>query len=105
VQQLLDAGEGVARRVAVPARQDRVIQIAAGSQVSACVATQLPAVPFPSPAEGPGTKGCASYCSNAAFSEHLHVTATATNGYGTLTGYNATDDAAFALAKPCPDDA
>ena len=42
-------------------------------------------------------------CSNAAFSEHLDVMATATNGYGTLTGYNATDNAAFALATPCPD--
>ena len=44
-----------------------------------------------------------STCPNAAFSEHLDVTARATNGYGTLTGYNATDNAAFALATPCPD--
>ena len=29
--------------------------------------------------------------------------ATATNDYGTLTGYNAADNAAFALATPCPD--
>jgi hypothetical protein len=42
-------------------------------------------------------------CSNAAFSEHLDVMATATDGYGTLSGYNATDNAAFALATPCPD--
>jgi len=42
-------------------------------------------------------------CSNAAFSERLDVTATATNGYGTLSGYNAADNAAFALATPCPD--
>ena len=42
-------------------------------------------------------------CSNAAFSEHLDVMATATNGYGTLSGYGATDNAAFALATPCPD--
>lgn len=41
-------------------------------------------------------------CSNAAFSERLDVNATATNGYGTLTGYNAADNAAFALALPCP---
>jgi len=42
-------------------------------------------------------------CSNAAFSERLDVMATATNGYGTLSGYNAADNAAFALATPCPD--
>ncbi len=42
-------------------------------------------------------------CSNAAFSERLDVMATATNGYSTLTGYNAADNAAFALATPCPD--
>jgi hypothetical protein len=42
-------------------------------------------------------------CSNAAFSERLDVSATATNGYGTLTGYDAADNAAFALATPCPD--
>ncbi len=42
-------------------------------------------------------------CSNAAFSERLDVMATATNGYGTLTGYNSADNAAFALATPCPD--
>jgi len=41
-------------------------------------------------------------CSNAAFSERLDVMAMATNGYGTLTGYNAADNAAFALATPCP---
>ena len=41
-------------------------------------------------------------CSNAAFSERLDVMAMATNGYGTLTGYNAADNAAFALAVPCP---
>jgi hypothetical protein len=29
--------------------------------------------------------------------------AMATNGYGTLTGYNAADNAAFALAVPCPE--
>jgi hypothetical protein len=40
-------------------------------------------------------------CSNAAFSERLEVYATATNGYTTLTGYNAADNAAFALAVPC----
>jgi len=42
-------------------------------------------------------------CPSAAFSEHLEVTARATNGYGRLSGYNATDNAAFALATPCPD--
>jgi hypothetical protein len=42
-------------------------------------------------------------CSNAAFSERLDVMATATNGYSTLSGYNAADNAAFALATPCPD--
>jgi hypothetical protein len=42
-------------------------------------------------------------CANAAFSERLDVMATATNGYGTLSGYNAADNAAFALATPCPD--
>ena len=41
-------------------------------------------------------------CSNAAYSERLDVAAKATNGYGTLTGYNAADNAAFALAVPCP---
>ena len=41
-------------------------------------------------------------CPNAAFWESLGVSAMATNGYGTLTGYNATDVAAFALAQPCP---
>lgn len=41
-------------------------------------------------------------CSNAAFSERLDVMATATNGYSALTGYNASDNAAFALATPCP---
>jgi hypothetical protein len=41
-------------------------------------------------------------CGNAAYAEHLDVHATATNGYGTLTGYNASDNAAFALAVPCP---
>ena len=42
-------------------------------------------------------------CSNTAFSERVDVSATATNGYGRLSGYDAADDAAFALAKPCPD--
>ena len=37
------------------------------------------------------------------FSERLDVTATATNGYGTVPGYDAADNAAFALATPCPD--
>jgi hypothetical protein len=40
-------------------------------------------------------------CSNAAYSERLDVGAMATNGYGTLTYYNAADNAAFALALPC----
>ena len=42
-------------------------------------------------------------CSNAAFSERLDVGAMATDGYSTLSGYNAADNAAFALAIPCPD--
>jgi hypothetical protein len=42
-------------------------------------------------------------CSNAAYSERLDVMTIATNGYGTLSGYNAEDNAAFALAVPCPD--
>ncbi len=42
-------------------------------------------------------------CPNAAFWERLDVRAMATNGYSTLTGYNAADNAAFALAQPCPD--
>ena len=42
-------------------------------------------------------------CSNAAFAERLDVMAMATNGYGTLTGYNHADNAAFALAVPCPE--
>jgi hypothetical protein len=42
-------------------------------------------------------------CANAAFAERLDVYATATNGYGTLSGYNAADNAAFALAVPCPE--
>ena len=42
-------------------------------------------------------------CDNAAFSERLDVSAMATNGYSTLTGYNAADNAAFALAVPCPE--
>ena len=41
-------------------------------------------------------------CPNAAFWESLGVHAMATNGYGTLSGYNASDVAAFALAQPCP---
>jgi hypothetical protein len=41
-------------------------------------------------------------CSNAAYSERLDVFARATNGYSTLSGYNAADNAAFALAVPCP---
>jgi hypothetical protein len=41
-------------------------------------------------------------CANAAYAERLDVYATATNGYGTLSGYNAADNAAFALAVPCP---
>jgi hypothetical protein len=41
-------------------------------------------------------------CSNAAFSERLDVNALSTNGYGTLSGYDAADNAAFALAVPCP---
>lgn len=41
-------------------------------------------------------------CSNAAFSERLDVFAMATNGYGSLSSYNAADNAAFALALPCP---
>ena len=41
-------------------------------------------------------------CPNAAFSERLDVTAMAINGYGQLSGYNAADNAAFALAQPCP---
>jgi hypothetical protein len=42
-------------------------------------------------------------CPNAAFSERLDVYATATNGYSSLGDYNASDNAAFALATPCPD--
>ena len=41
-------------------------------------------------------------CPNAAFWESLGVAAMATNGYGTLSGYNAYDVAAYALARPCP---
>jgi hypothetical protein len=41
-------------------------------------------------------------CPNAAFWESLGVSAMATNGYGTLTGYNASDVAAYALSLPCP---
>lgn len=41
-------------------------------------------------------------CTNAAFSERLDVYAMATNGYTTLIGYNRADNAAFALAVPCP---
>ena len=41
-------------------------------------------------------------CDNAAYAERLDVWAMATNGYGTLTGYNSADNAAFALAVPCP---
>jgi len=41
-------------------------------------------------------------CANAAFWERLDVYALATNGYSTLSGYNAADNAAFALAQPCP---
>jgi len=36
------------------------------------------------------------------YSERLDVMATATNGYGTLSGYNARTTPAFALALPCP---
>ena len=42
-------------------------------------------------------------CPSAAFWEDLDVRALATNGYSRLTGYNATDNAAFALAQPCPE--
>jgi hypothetical protein len=49
----------------------------------------------------PAAPGMVS-CPNAAFWERLDVSAMATNGYGTLTGYNAADNAAFALAQPCP---
>lgn len=41
-------------------------------------------------------------CPNAACYEHLHVGATATDGYSGLSGYNHSDNAAFALATPCP---
>ncbi|WP_028104491.1 hypothetical protein [Pseudoduganella violaceinigra] len=41
-------------------------------------------------------------CPNAAFSELLYVSATATNGYGELDSYDQGDHAAFALAMPCP---
>ncbi len=41
-------------------------------------------------------------CANAAFSERLDVSPTATDGYGTLSGYHHADTAAFALAQPCP---
>jgi hypothetical protein len=40
-------------------------------------------------------------CANAAFSESLHVWAMATDGYIRLSGYDAFDHAAFALAVPC----
>ena len=40
-------------------------------------------------------------CDQAAFSEHLQVNPTATDGYTILTGYRHTDVAAFALAQPC----
>ncbi|MGE0360905.1 MAG: hypothetical protein AB7H93_06055 [Vicinamibacterales bacterium] len=42
-------------------------------------------------------------CGNAAFGEGLDVHATATNGYTRLSGYDAHDIAAFALAVPCPE--
>ena len=41
-------------------------------------------------------------CSNAAYAERLDVSAMATDGYSSLSGYNASDNAAFALAVPCP---
>lgn len=41
-------------------------------------------------------------CPSAAFSELLHVSALATNGYGELDSYDQGDHAAFALAQPCP---
>ena len=40
-------------------------------------------------------------CENAAFSELLEMTATATDGYSSISAYNHDDHAAFALAKPC----
>ncbi|HJR83682.1 MAG TPA: hypothetical protein VJ775_07125 [Sphingomicrobium sp.] len=42
-------------------------------------------------------------CSNAAFAERLDVWTLATDGYGRLSGYDQSDNAAFALATPCPD--
>ena len=41
-------------------------------------------------------------CPSAALWERADVYALATNGYGRLGGYDATDNAAFALTKPCP---
>lgn len=41
-------------------------------------------------------------CPNAAFSESVYVRAMATDGYSRLSGYDHSDLAAFALAKPCP---
>jgi hypothetical protein len=41
-------------------------------------------------------------CANAAFAEHLDVAATATDGYSRLSIYDRSDNAAFALAVPCP---
>ena len=42
-------------------------------------------------------------CPSAAFAEQLGVYAMATNGYGRLSGYDAGDLAAFALATECPE--
>ena len=41
--------------------------------------------------------GCVGGCTVAGFTEVLNVSATATNGWGTLTGYNASDARAFVL--------
>lgn len=41
-------------------------------------------------------------CPNAAFSEVLSVTAMTVDGYGQIQIYDASDNAAFALAIPCP---
>lgn len=42
-------------------------------------------------------------CPQAAFSESVDVDAMATNGYGRLSGLDASSHAAFALAQPCPE--
>lgn len=74
------------------------------SMVRGEIATGLSGAPYNNPSDGEFSQTFSltqllGTCTNAAFAEHLYVFAKATNGWHRLSGYDASNMRAFALAK------